>query len=148
MSERTYRCSKCRLNKPAEEFNLSRKAASGLQGYCKACSRARSRRFDPVKKRAYWLKRCYNITIEAYAALLKEQDGGCAICGQEPGQRALHVDHDHATGQVRGLLCYNCNVGLGQFKDHAGVLMAAVGYLMTAKDCVPGGSHGGWARTA
>jgi len=58
--------------------------------------------------------------------MLEEQGGLCAICRAAP---AAHVDHDHATGKVRGLLCFNCNGGLGQFKDRIQVLEAAIGYL-------------------
>lgn len=58
---------------------------------------------------------------------------GCAICGKLPGKtnggRPLAVDHDHKTGRVRGLLCENCNNGLGRFKDNPAFLREAVGYL-------------------
>lgn len=49
------------------------------------------------------------VTDEEYAAMLERQGGGCAICGARPKTRRLHVDHDHATGKVRGLLCHRCN---------------------------------------
>jgi len=49
------------------------------------------------------------VTDDEYALLLEAQDGGCAICGAKPKTRRLHVDHDHATGKVRGLLCHRCN---------------------------------------
>ena len=58
--------------------------------------------------------------------MLAEQGGLCAICGVAP---AAHVDHDHETGAVRALLCFNCNGGLGQFKDDPAVLRAAAGYV-------------------
>jgi hypothetical protein len=58
--------------------------------------------------------------------MLSEQGGLCAICKAAP---AVHVDHDHATGQVRALLCFNCNGGLGQFKDDPDVLRAAAEYV-------------------
>ena len=58
--------------------------------------------------------------------MLEAQDGVCAICKSAP---AVHVDHDHATGAVRALLCFNCNGGLGQFKDDPGVLRAAAEYV-------------------
>ena len=57
---------------------------------------------------------------------LVEQDGLCAI---RRTAFAAHVDHDHRTGKIRGLLCFNCNGGLGQFKDQIEVLNAAVRYL-------------------
>ena len=58
--------------------------------------------------------------------MLESQDGLCAICKSEP---AVHVDHDHASGGVRALLCFNCNGGLGQFKDNPEVLHAAAYYV-------------------
>ena len=58
--------------------------------------------------------------------MLEEQAGLCAICRRAP---AAHVDHDHLTGAVRALLCFNCNGGLGQFKDDPAVLRAAAEYV-------------------
>jgi len=72
------------------------------------------------------LKRMYNITLEDFETLLKLQGKLCAIC-KEP--KVLVVDHDHETEKVRGLLCYACNTGLGQFKDDPRLLDAAVLYL-------------------
>ncbi|UOY02503.1 endonuclease VII domain-containing protein [Blastococcus sp. PRF04-17] len=58
--------------------------------------------------------------------MLEAQGGLCAICRAAP---AVHVDHDHVTGAVRALLCFNCNGGLGQFKDDPAVLRAAADYV-------------------
>lgn len=66
-----------------------------------------------------------------YEQLLAEQGGGCGICGEKSEQR-LSVDHDHATGQVRGLLCRGCNMGLGGFQDDTVRLRRAVEYLRVA----------------
>ena len=52
------------------------------------------------------------VSDDEYARLLEAQGGGCAICGAKPKTRRLHVDHDHATGKVRGLLCHRCNRAL------------------------------------
>jgi hypothetical protein len=72
------------------------------------------------------LSRRYGITAEEADYLLEQQGGLCAICKAAP---ANHVDHDHATGVVRALLCFNCNGGLGQFKDNPGLLHAAAYYV-------------------
>lgn len=68
--------------------------------------------------------------------LRQQQDGKCAICGiaeeDAPGHGGLHLDHDHATNVVRGLLCTNCNAGLGQFKDDPRRLLSAIDYLQRA----------------
>jgi hypothetical protein len=68
----------------------------------------------------------YGITAEDADAMLGAQGGLCAICRAAP---AAHVDHDHETGAVRALLCFNCNGGLGQFKDDPRVLRAAADYV-------------------
>jgi hypothetical protein len=76
------------------------------------------------------LKRKYGITLEDYVGMLVAQGGGCAICGEpEPDGRSLHVDHDHDTGAVRGLLCFTCNAGIGMFDHDLRLLDAAADYL-------------------
>jgi hypothetical protein len=72
------------------------------------------------------LKRKYGITLEDFEALLAAQGGGCAICGREGVD---HVDHDHRTGRVRGILCFRCNVALGQLDDDPERLLAALTYI-------------------
>jgi hypothetical protein len=76
--------------------------------------------------RHYHLKRRYGITGDDADAMLDAQGGLCAVCRERP---ADHVDHDHLTGRVRGLLCFNCNGGLGQFHDDPELLSAAIDYL-------------------
>lgn len=67
------------------------------------------------RKRNYDLVRCFGISVQQYDELLKQQNGGCAICDRpnadSRGHR-LHVDHDHKTGEIRGLLCASCNKDL------------------------------------
>lgn len=86
----------------------------------------------------YWynVKQRYGITREQWELLFERQGRRCAICRTDtPGgrgkRRGWHVDHDHGTGQVRGLLCYGCNGGLGFFKENPDVLEAALRYLET-----------------
>ena len=67
--------------------------------------------------------------------MLAEQYGGCAICGRpEPEGGSLHVDHDHETGAVRGLLCFPCNQAIGAFEEDIEFLSAALGYLRRHDD--------------
>jgi hypothetical protein len=83
-----------------------------------------------ISDRRSYLKRKYGITPEHYDALLAEQEGGCAICERPPTPGiSLHVDHDHATGDIRGLLCFRCNNALGDFDDDHDRLAAALRYL-------------------
>jgi len=82
------------------------------------------------------LRRTFGITQADYEAILQMQRGGCAICGKPPGKISLHVDHDHATGEVRGLLCVGCNNALGQFRDDLELLARASDYLVGADTAV------------
>jgi hypothetical protein len=66
--------------------------------------------------RAARLMRLYGITLKQYDDLLDKQLGLCAICDRKPGGRRLDVDHDHRTGEIRGLLCHLCNRALGMFR--------------------------------
>ena len=83
------------------------------------------------ENREAWIWRKYGLSADAYWTLWREQNGLCAICGEEP-ERDLVVDHCHMHGHVRGLLCGSCNSGLGFFRDSASALCAADRYL--AKD--------------
>lgn len=81
------------------------------------------------------LKRYYGIGLLEYSQLFMAQNGKCAICGSEYGghrngeQKALAVDHDHKTGNVRGLLCEPCNQGIGKLKEDVTILQKAIEYL-------------------
>ena len=96
--------------------------------------------------RTYHLTRRYGITAAEADYLLRKQDGLCAICRAAP---AAHVDHDHATGGVRAVLCFNCNGGLGQFKDDPDVLRLAASYVEHHREqqllAVPAEATGGAA---
>jgi len=82
------------------------------------------------------LRRTFGITQSDYDAILEMQRGGCAICGKRPGKISLHVDHDHATGEVRGLLCVGCNNALGQFHDDRELLARACDYIAGTETAV------------
>jgi Recombination endonuclease VII len=103
-------------------------AGSGLGTYCKPCHNTitRANREQHGGARNYHLRRRYGITAEHAAAMLAEQGGLCAICREAA---ADHVDHDHVTGRVPGLLCFNCNGALGQFRDRTDLMIRAVDYL-------------------
>lgn len=85
-------------------------------------------------------ERRFGITRQEYAELFHRQDGKCAICKQpETAMRlgkvkALAVDHDHKTGRVRGLLCSDCNTGIGKLKDDTKILQSAIRYLELVLD--------------
>jgi DNA-directed RNA polymerase subunit RPC12/RpoP len=131
------RCSKCGEVKPLEDFHVKRIAEDGRQVKCKDCSRviakeryATKLRFNTTdEKRSRHLKTKYRLTLDDYNALLIRQGYVCAICGQDDNGRELSVDHCHSTNKVRGLLCHNCNVGIGHFKDNQNLLLLAIDYL-------------------
>ena len=121
-------CPDCQAYRPHDAFGKNRAAKDGLTGYCLPChiKRGNASRQRNGGNRNYHLKRRYGITAAEYDAMLAEQGGLCALCRQRPAE---HVDHDHAFGQVRGLLCSCCNQGLGNFRDQLQHLKAAVDYL-------------------
>ena len=97
--------------------------------------RAKQRSYVESGQKAAWdrrsyLKRKYGLTIEQYDAMLEAQGGVCAICKQpRPENRTLHVDHDHETGEIRGLLCFRCNNALGDFEEQYELFQKAADYL-------------------
>jgi hypothetical protein len=101
--------------------------AERVRGY-----RKRRNAEHPEIAREGHLRRKFGLTIAAYEELLAAQGGGCAICGDEV-EGSLHVDHDHVTGKVRGLLCVRCNNALGQFQEDPVVLMRALAYLVSSE---------------
>jgi hypothetical protein len=95
-------------------------------------SRRRRRQDSEVKQRdrAGHLRRKFGITTEQYDTMLAAQQGGCAICGRTPRTgSSLHVDHDHATGAVRALLCFSCNAAIGHLRDEAERVERVLRYL-------------------
>lgn len=89
------------------------------------------RKKNPERARGFGLKFRFGIGFEHYEALLRSQNGGCAICGgQNSKGRALAVDHCHKTGKVRGLLCSKCNSGIGMLGDSSLLLKIATEYVV------------------
>jgi hypothetical protein len=121
-------CPDCDSVLALSEFVRTVQSKSGYSAYCKPCHNARSRasREKLGGSRTYHLTRRYGITAAEADHLLDLQGGVCAICR---AAQAAHVDHDHATGAVRALLCFNCNGGLGQFKDDPFLLHLAAFYV-------------------
>lgn len=144
-------CRKCGEEKLASEFTPARQNKDGLHSYCRPCYNERQRgrraaasdearqqrrdrdnawhhatkdhRARTIKNRRLVVR--YGITLDDYERMLEWQRGCCAICGEE---KELVVDHDHVTGEVRGLLCRGCNFQLG-FVEQPGWLVKALSYL-------------------
>jgi len=124
-------CSGCHQVKDRVDFTISRSHKTGLDPYCRECKREKwkSRTWSPTDDLAAWrynLWNNYRLTVEGYGALLIAQSGRCGICA-EP-MKDPHVDHDHETGDVRGLLCARCNVWLAAI-EAPGYVDRAQAYL-------------------
>ncbi|WP_041795234.1 endonuclease VII domain-containing protein [Modestobacter italicus] len=121
-------CPDCSRVLPFADFPRSRSHASGIATYCLSCHNLRGKqsREKVGGSRTYHLSRRYGISAQEADLMLAAQGGLCAVCRVAP---AVHVDHDHATDAVRELLCFNCNGGLGQFRDDPAVLRAAADYV-------------------
>ena len=144
-------CTLCKEVKSMSMFSRNKKGVAGLHARCRLCTNAiqRDYRSKNIEQHRQWgaayyvknreqvqeynLTRLYGITSAQYSDMLLAQDGLCALCskpalGLKNGGR-LHVDHDHATGKIRALLCHHCNRGLGCFYDDAEALRRAANYL-------------------
>jgi len=130
-------CTKCKVEKSFDEFPVfTDKGVKKYRTRCKVCKNEEQKeryRQNPDTHRSYLYKTKYGITIEDYDKLLALQGGKCAICAStDPnGQGRFHIDHNHETGKVRGLLCHRCNTGLGLFSDNPEILVKALQYLYT-----------------
>lgn len=133
-------CSQCKLLKKHSEFHKDTNRY-GLAYYCKECACANSRRhharrmtFDVQykdNKRNSYILNTHGITSKEYEAKLEAQNYTCAICKVRLLARGhgTHLDHSHKTGEIRAMLCTNCNRGLGHFKDSTVILQNAIIYL-------------------
>jgi hypothetical protein len=88
----------------------------------KARREADPEKYARIAKNTHLLAK-FNMTIEQYEQMFERQGGVCAICGRPPKKHALHVDHCHKTGKVRGLLCFSCNGALGWFEKLAAKIL-------------------------
>jgi hypothetical protein len=151
-------CLICEKEKPFDEFAKSTQRSQGRGSYCKPCDNARKKKWkeenaeharkymqayqkkwrqdNPDKVREYdrrgSLKKNYGITDVEYDLLLEKQGGCCAICRKAKGDSRgylMPVDHNHETNEIRGILCPQCNFGLGQFNDSVSLLVSAINYL-------------------
>lgn len=96
----------------------NRSSSDGWASYCRTC-RAERNRISCFKRR-------YGLTPADSEVLVAERQGVCCTCLAAPAE---HVDHCHGTGRVRGVLCFSCNAGLGQFKDRPDVIRRAAAYV-------------------
>lgn len=148
-------CSRCKTQKQESEFYADKRRHDGLYPQCCSCASeakkaSRRKRDEEQRKRdreyfRKWgqenpelvklyrrrqdYKRKFGITVEEYDQMLEDQDGVCWICQGRQEKFLLAVDHDEHTGKVRGLLCMNCNTGIGHFRHDPDLLARAIDYL-------------------
>ncbi|MFF8276350.1 endonuclease VII domain-containing protein [Streptomyces lateritius] len=111
-------CRRCGETKPHVDWDRDKAASDGLSTRCKACR--------AIEGRAGHLKRSYGITEAERDEMISSRMGICTICLAAP---AVHVDHCHETGRVRGVVCFNCNPAIGKLGDDPDTLRRAISYL-------------------
>lgn len=132
-------CSSCNLEQDINQFGkYKNRDKEYRRTTCYKCRRnTENMRYasnpevrEKMKKRVkeYILKKEYNLTQEQYNMFYIQQKGRCKICNKN-SNKTLNVDHCHISSKVRGLLCWNCNIGLGYFKDSIKNLENAINYL-------------------
>ncbi len=129
------KCPICGELKERSEYWKWKSRQDGLAAYCIPCFKDRNAKWDkenPEKsldvRRAVSRKINFGISKEDYAQMLVDQNNSCAICKKEIGWESA-VDHCHDSKKVRGLLCRNCNLGLGGFKDNIETIRKAIEYV-------------------
>ena len=130
------RCPACKEYKKLNEFSRNKGKSFDRNVYCKLCeSRRRRKNYRSEKQHQYNLKKFYRITKEVYDEMSEAQGGVCAICGQPETStylgkiRTMRVDHDHATGAIRALLCSDCNRFVGFIERNPHKIELALAYL-------------------
>ena len=131
-------CTSCKIDKPAGDFVMQK---YGLSASCSECRNEYVKEYKrkrPDYHRKNMLMKQYGITIAEFDALVVKQEGRCAACGStESGMhnsKHLCVDHNHETGEVRGLLCSPCNLTLGNAKESIERLQGCAVYLIERGD--------------
>jgi len=128
---------KCSLCKIEKEEKLFSKSKGNWCLKCRSLYQMKWRKAHPFIRNNYarkgMLRRNYNLTVEEFTKISNSQNNLCAICKKEQNRNKsmfLHVDHNHETGKIRGLLCDLCNRGLGYFMDSPKLLVEASNYLI------------------
>ncbi len=132
-------CTLCKQILPIDSFRLRKNRSYYYrQAKCRTCESIsnkenwyKNHEVNKQKLRNKRLFQSYGITREDFDLLLEKQNHSCAICNCKvaTGKGTWHVDHDHVTNKVRGLLCHHCNTALGLFKDDPIILKKAINYL-------------------
>ena len=122
-------CKDCGETKSIEKFAFSGRG-DNRKHQCNVCRAKYAKKWyfkNKKRVRQQYIKRTFGIEYGEYEKLYKDQKGLCYLCGTFKGK--LSIDHNHTTGAVRSLLCTNCNIGLGHFKEDVSLLQKAIDYL-------------------
>lgn len=138
----TKTCPTCGIEQPIANFYTQKRQ-------CRICIRDHQRRFRAARPDYHHgrnLKQRYGITVDEYHAIIASQNFACAICEVEipdkleyKGKRPVAVDHNHETGEVRGILCSSCNLVLGYARENTHTLYKAIVYLSERGAYMPKG---------
>ncbi len=127
MKKKVKVCSCCKKERVIKDFYKQNDRKINVKSQCKICIK---KNYKADKQRDSQLKYRYNITLEQYDKMFEEQNGVCVICEQPNiANRRLCVDHNHATGKVRKLLCNKCNNVLALADENIDILLKAINYL-------------------
>lgn len=134
-------CRVCGIGKPLSDYNRKVSSKDGKRSDCRDCQKEyhrkryaenpeRHKAITRKNQRLYTAKK-HNLSESDLEELYDLEGHSCAICGIHENDygKYLAIDHCHSTGRVRGLLCTNCNTGLGNFRDDLSLLLRAVDYL-------------------
>lgn len=132
-----HTCTTCGILKTEDSFYKRSHRPKKVTSSCKECRKRKSRQdWTPRQQREYRLLSTFGISLDDYEKMAKSQGYVCAICNKKESAKSktgyvksLAVDHCHDTGKIRGLLCQNCNTGIGKFKDDTDLLQSAIQYL-------------------
>lgn len=120
--------SPCRRGHVCERYVCNDRCVECDNISCRDTHPSYNTRYERTRK--HKLKTLYGITPAQFDQMREDQNNTCAICSSPfESRKQVHVDHNHATGRVRGLLCTRCNMGIGYFKENTDALLAAVEYL-------------------
>ncbi len=129
-------CPRCRTPKSRTDFGVARANTDGLVGWCRLCCAA-SKRERSDYCRDYRLRHAFGIDLNEFNRMGEKQGWVCYLCGLKCiGKPNLSVDHCHATGKVRSLLCGRCNQGLGMFREDVELMAKAIAYLNDHREAV------------
>lgn len=124
-------CSKCNRVKFLTDFSTDKRTIDGRQSICRACQKQWAVESGYSAQTKYRLEKIYGITLAEYLSIFERQNAQCAGCNNQIIEfgKSTHLDHNHTTGVIRGILCRPCNTTLGHAQDNINRLRGLIHYL-------------------